>query len=140
MPNPKWVPILHRDVKPDNVLLRSRATLGSNKYFYSVLSDFGLACDDRDDRHSGADKHQVLRVKLGTKAFWAPELCYEPYPRSYPGHGGDNEWKMFPNGHRHTRYSDLWALVASVFNLCALGNSTNALNHLNLNRVNYIPG
>lgn len=139
-PDPSWVPILHRDVKPDNVLLRSRATLGSNKYFYCVLSDFGLACEDRDDSHHDADKYQVARVKLGTKAFWAPELCYNPYPRSYRGSEGEKEWRMFPNENRHSRYSDVWALGASVYNLCALGTTPNALSHLNLAPVPYIPG
>lgn len=31
-----WVPIIHRDMKPDNALMRARSTLGSSKYFYCV--------------------------------------------------------------------------------------------------------
>jgi NIMA (never in mitosis gene a)-related kinase len=131
-PDPNWVPILHRDVKPDNVLLKSRATLGSTKYFYCVLSDFGLACEDRDDRHPRADKYQATRVKLGTKSFWAPELCYTPYPKSYVGLDGEKEWKFFPNGNRHSKYSDVWAVGASVFNLCVLRTSPQSMSHLNV--------
>jgi hypothetical protein len=137
-PDSTWVPILHRDIKPDNVMLRSRATLGSNKYFYCILSDFGLACDDRDDRDRHADKYQIRRVKLGTKAYWAPELLYDPYPRSHFGPDGEDEWREFPPGHRHSRYSDLWAVGATIFNLC--GNSATAMNHLNMSRLNRTPG
>lgn len=31
-----WIPLLHRDMKPDNVLMRARSDLASNKYFYCM--------------------------------------------------------------------------------------------------------
>lgn len=40
-----WVPLLHRDIKPDNIFFRSRSGLqGGNekRYYYAILSDFGL--------------------------------------------------------------------------------------------------
>jgi NIMA (never in mitosis gene a)-related kinase len=139
LPDPQWTPILHRDIKPDNVLLRSRNTLGSKKYFYCVLSDFGLACDDRDERDPRADRHQVTRAKLGTKTFWAPELCYHPYPRSSAGPGGEPKSSYFPPGQRHSKYSDLWALGASIYNLCKIGNGTCHI-QIDFNRIRTIPG
>ena len=114
VPKPDWIPILHRDIKPDNVLLRSRATLGSGKYYYCVLSDFGLACEDRPDHDPKVDLWQQSGAKLGTKAYWAPELLYHPYPQTLTTFRGmDEQWKYFPDRNRHTRYSDLWALGAS---------------------------
>ena len=109
---PNWTPILHRDIKPDNVLLRSRSTLGTKKYFYCVLSDFGLACED-----DGTDQHQKIRCKLGTKHFFAPELCWDPYPREQPYGRRDEQFNYFPGDHKHTRYSDVWALGACIYNL-----------------------
>jgi len=51
--------ILHRDVKPDNLLLSRQGQI--------KLADFGLACDIR----GGA---RVQGVRVGTPAFLAPEL------------------------------------------------------------------
>lgn len=67
--DPNWIPILHRDIKPDNVLLRSRSTLGSKKYFYCVLSDFGLACEDYPDGDPNANDYQTEGYKLGTSMY-----------------------------------------------------------------------
>jgi serine/threonine protein kinase len=112
--DPNWCPVLHRDMKPDNVLMRSRATLGSGKYFYCVLSDFGLACEDRPNDDPQVNYHQKAGLKLGTSAYWAPELLYNPYPRT-----DGMEGRKYPDGARHSARSDLWALGASLFNLCA---------------------
>jgi len=106
-----WVPILHRDVKPDNVLLRSRDTLGSNRYFYCVLSDFGLAAEHWPDSHPQADKYQKMRSKLGTPVYYAPEMLYKPYPMS------DHQRTYWPDGYRHSFKTDMWALGACLFNL-----------------------
>lgn len=38
-----WRPIVHRDIKPDNVMLKSRSTPGSRKPLYVILTDFGMA-------------------------------------------------------------------------------------------------
>ncbi|TVY93933.1 Actin-regulating kinase [Lachnellula willkommii] len=108
---PSWMPILHRDMKPDNVLLRSRSTVGSNKYFYCVLSDFGLACEDRPRNDPSCDRLQQSGFKLGTMAYLAPELCWPPFPQS------KQELDMFPPGALHSRKSDMWALGATMFNL-----------------------
>lgn len=45
-----WMPIIHRDIKPDNVFLRSRDTPGSKKPLYVLLCDFGLAQYESDAR------------------------------------------------------------------------------------------
>jgi serine/threonine protein kinase len=122
-----WEPILHRDIKPDNVLLRSRYTLGSNKYFYCVLSDFGLACEDREDTHPDVDTYQRSGSKVGTRLYWAPELLYDIH--QYPNRPKD--WNYFPPGHKHTRYSDLWALSCSIYNLCTASPFDGGMSHLN---------
>jgi serine/threonine protein kinase len=124
---PSWEPILHRDVKPDNVLMRSRHKLGSDKYPYCVLSDFGLACEDRATDHPQVDETQKSRVKLGTTIYFAPELLYEK--GHYPA--AEKEWDYFPQGHRHSRHSDLWALGCTIFNLCDPNPATNRMNHFN---------
>ncbi|RFU27266.1 hypothetical protein B7463_g9084, partial [Scytalidium lignicola] len=100
--DPNWQPILHRDLKPDNILLRSRATEGSQKPPYCVISDFGLACYEK-----GNDKFQSSWTKLGTKPFWAPELCLDPI-------GDTGKYFSSP----HSRWSDVWALGVCIYGLC----------------------
>jgi NIMA (never in mitosis gene a)-related kinase len=99
---PGWVPIIHRDIKPDNVLLRSRDTLGSRKYFYCVLSDFGLACEAPNANTGG---------QCGTNLFFAPEQLYDPYPKPPQDH------LQFPPGGFHSAKSDLCAVGISIFGL-----------------------
>ncbi|MCA8925616.1 MAG: tetratricopeptide repeat protein, partial [Planctomycetes bacterium] len=52
--------VLHRDLKPDNALLRGRDAL---------LTDFGLALDDQ----SSVSRITATGVFLGTPGYWAPE-------------------------------------------------------------------
>jgi serine/threonine protein kinase len=116
-PAPGWVPILHRDMKPDNVLLRSRTTVGTKRYFYCVLSDFGLACEDWPAGHYNEDPYQKgqLAPKIGTRHFYAPEFLYDPHPRVQV------EQNYFPAGHKHSAKSDLWSLAAAIYNLADCG-------------------
>ncbi|KAH8687996.1 kinase-like domain-containing protein [Tricladium varicosporioides] len=110
-PKPRWVPILHRDIKPDNVLLRSRSTIGSKKYFYCILSDFGMACPDYPPEHKNCEINQKTGGMCGTPTYLAPELCHQPYATN-----PHEEWH-FPQGQRHTPASDLWAVGAVIYNL-----------------------
>jgi len=112
-PEPGWTPVLHRDVKTENILLRSRSTVGTKRYFYCILSDFGLACDDYPKGHPKENWHQKAGGKLGTADFLAPELCWNPYPSNI------QETKRFPPGQKHTAKSDLWALAAIMHNLAS---------------------
>lgn len=51
----------HRDIKPENILL--------TKDFVLKLADFGFSCLIR-----GKDKSGILRTKLGTEGYMAPEI------------------------------------------------------------------
>ncbi|KAL3422979.1 eIF-2-alpha kinase GCN2 [Phlyctema vagabunda] len=110
-PDLKWSPILHRDIKPDNIFLRSRTWAYSTKPIYCVLSDFGLACEENNPDVLQRDRH-----KLGSCSFWAPELLYNPLPAQ--GHSQH----YFPPGFAHSRITDCWALGATIFCLCQANN------------------
>ena len=53
--------VLHRDLKPDNVLLRGQSAL---------LTDFGLALDEQDD---SPNRLTLSGTFLGTPGYWSPE-------------------------------------------------------------------
>lgn len=111
-----WIPILHRDVKPDNVLLRSRSTIGSTKYPYCILSDFGLALEDIPDPKRNSSLY--FEAKCGSRMWWAPEMLYAPYPRNRDYEKvTDIESRVFPRGCGFTSRSDVWALGAVAFNM-----------------------
>ena len=66
--------IVHRDIKPDNILLRAP---GDDDAAALVLADFGLALAlDRRDTRSGF---------VGTHKFNAPEICRPPHAYSKAG-------------------------------------------------------
>ncbi|RYP19474.1 hypothetical protein DL765_003314 [Monosporascus sp. GIB2] len=100
-----WVPVVHRDIKPDNVFLRSRDTPGSAKPFYVVLSDFGLA-----QRES--DAQPGPQGLVGSVEYHAPELAFDPYP--------DAARENLQAG-PHTGKSDVWALACPLRSLKAKG-------------------
>ncbi|KAI2640291.1 kinase-like domain-containing protein [Xylaria nigripes] len=98
----KWRPIMHCDIKPGNIFLRSRDTPGSKKPFYVLLSDFGLV------QYQDAHENTIPYV-YGTSEFQSPELCFDPYPR-------ESQRNIMAGP--HTCKSDVWALAASMFGMC----------------------
>ncbi|KAI9644333.1 hypothetical protein NHQ30_007690 [Ciborinia camelliae] len=118
-PEKGWKPILHRDMKPDNILIRSRSDLKSKKYPYLVISDFGLATDDpRDITETGGPAN-------GSIHYFAPELLWPAVPRD------PRLLNYFPPGQSHTFESDLYSLGVCIYNLCRPTNE-------NQNGVNWV--
>lgn len=112
-----WVPILHRDIKPDNILLKSRSQSAERKYFYCTLSDFGLACEDYPDDNPKQDYYQRTGAAAGTPYWFAPEMCYDPYPKTM------DLKKKFAGKSRHSKRTDLWALGTIIYNLAECNSS-----------------
>nr|POE46950.1 putative serine/threonine-protein kinase fhkb [Quercus suber] len=77
-------PIVHRDIKPDNILVQSREP------FHIRLGDFGLSKASED-----------LKTICGTPTYFAPEVAR--YYRSSP-----------PPNHRYTNAVDIWSLGVVV--------------------------
>lgn len=100
-----WQPVVHRDIKPDNVMLKSRSTPGSTKPLYVILTDFGMAEYERDSVRSGPPW-----PVCGTPEYHAPELCFDPRPT----HRHELDLLAAP----HSLKSDIWAVAAVMHALC----------------------
>ncbi len=61
--------IIHRDVKPSNILYRVFPTKSGKKYIHFALCDFGAAIDCK-----GIDRPVVVHTKVTTCTFEAPEM------------------------------------------------------------------
>ncbi|CAG2117929.1 unnamed protein product, partial [Medioppia subpectinata] len=67
-------PVIHRDLKPDNILLEHNIKF--NRFI--KLCDFGLATDHDIDRQTASRYDHTLGV--GTKTYTSPEVYhYKPY-------------------------------------------------------------
>lgn len=62
--------IIHRDIKPDNILLPEHETSGELLYENAKLADLGLARSLADDQTMTA-----TQTALGTPGYMAPEQC-----------------------------------------------------------------
>ncbi|CAJ2503135.1 Uu.00g105290.m01.CDS01 [Anthostomella pinea] len=98
-----WKPIVHRDIKPGNVFLRSRDSPTSQKPFYVLLSDFGLMDYESQDQGGGPEG------ACGTAEYHAPELTFDPYPSEEQRH-----FQARP----HTGRSDVWAVACTLLCMC----------------------
>jgi serine/threonine protein kinase len=63
-------PILHRDIKPQNILLHRMAATGAPGFFTPKLADFGLAVSYA---RAGGTRLTKTGTKLGTLMFMPPE-------------------------------------------------------------------
>ncbi|ETS81448.1 hypothetical protein PFICI_06450 [Pestalotiopsis fici W106-1] len=111
-----WTPIVHRDIKPDNVMLKSRSTPGSSKPLYVILTDFGMA-----EREAVAAEGPPWLV-YGTPEYHAPELCFAPFLTTSD--------QLNELASPHTPRSDIWAVAAIMHALCernVLGHSKSTI-------------
>lgn len=100
-----WRPVVHRDIKPDNVMLKSRSTPGSEKPLYVILTDFGMAEYESDSIRSGPPW-----PVYGTPEYHAPELCFDP--------SSATQSQLDQLAAPHTLKSDVWAVTAIMHALC----------------------
>jgi len=87
--------IIHRDVKPQNLLLKNRNNSKDSKCFDIRLSDFGFSV-----KWSPGDP--LLRDARGTPSFMAPEMLTAEMDDDAPG---------------YSREVDLWAVGATLYYL-----------------------
>ncbi|KAI0143105.1 kinase-like domain-containing protein [Xylariaceae sp. FL1272] len=101
-----WMPLVHCDIKPNNIFIRSRDTPGSTKHPYMVLSDFGLIQSEAQ-----TTAFQGPQGASGTFEFHAPELAFDPFP-------SEEQHRTFKQAGPHTCKSDVWALACCIFCMC----------------------
>ncbi|PNP39165.1 hypothetical protein TGAMA5MH_08842 [Trichoderma gamsii] len=90
-----WKTILHRDIKPGNVLLADR---GEPQELVLKLGDFGTSFELEDDGKLPSTHY------AGTKMYWAPEIAEEA---KLPG-GRITRWSI---------KSDIWGVGAVMYRI-----------------------
>mmetsp|Transcript_11284 Transcript_11284/g.20391 ORF Transcript_11284/g.20391 Transcript_11284/m.20391 type:complete len:1017 (-) Transcript_11284:2131-5181(-) len=86
--------VVHRDIKPDNLLSKADGTV--------KIADFGTAklySHDRDDEEA-SDILKTQKTTCGTPAFTSPELCL---------------YDSAPDGPAETYPADIWSLGISLY-------------------------
>lgn len=97
--------IAHRDIKPDNVLVKARPP-----HLHVQLTDFGLS------KKILSDEETFLRTFCGTILYCAPEVYpeYLEYFNDKPG-GARERVKQDKKAKRYDNAVDIWSLAGLLF-------------------------